>query len=267
MYNLLNNSKASFKELVSRNKSQVINQEMSGAVNRRSAFSIYAQEKPEHEVATSKVNDQTRIIHQNNKKKNQNKNRQQHQQQQQYLNGRQNNQKNPNKKQFQNNKNSMKKSYGGVTKPKNNQRNAKQVINKNICHSTPFQEALKGIAQVKKVKTLKPIVENDSDDLEADELIEEQTEIFDSRQEAISLLKKIIYPVKVKEFFANYWEQKPMLIKRENSEYNKAWFSCKEFDAILRNHSLEFTTNIDVTTYIDEVKQNHNTEGRAFAPL
>lgn len=231
---------------------------MSGAAKqRRSAFSIYAEEKPEPEMATSSVNDQTRIIYkkktnQNNNNKNKNK-----------QNGHQN--QNNNKSQFQNN---MKKSYGGVTKPKNNQKKSKQVINKNICHSTPFQNALKSLAQVKKVKTLKPIVEsNDSEDLEADELIQEQSEIFDSRQEAISLLKSIIYPVKVKEFFGNYWEQKPMLIKRENSEYNKAWFSCKEFDSILRNHTLEFTTNIDVTTYVDEVKQNHNTEGRAFAPL
>ena len=92
-----------------------------------------------------------------------------------------------------------------------------------------------------------------------DDLIDH--EIYDSRQEAIKVLKHIIEPVTIKEFFryfirdficlkisnilkciylflflqSSYWEKKPLLIKRENPSYYKKWFSCKEFDSILRN--------------------------------
>jgi hypothetical protein len=92
-------------------------------------------------------------------------------------------------------------------------------------------------------------------------------EMFDSRKEAANLFRKIISPVTNKDFFAKYWEKESMLIKRSQLDYYKSWFSCKEFDKILRNHNLEFTTNIDVTTYVDQEKENHNPEGRAHAPI
>jgi bifunctional lysine-specific demethylase and histidyl-hydroxylase NO66 len=92
-------------------------------------------------------------------------------------------------------------------------------------------------------------------------------EMFDSRKEAANLFKKIISPVTNKEFFSKYWEKEAMLIKRSQFNYYKSWFSCKEFDSILRNHNLEFTTNIDITTYIDQEKQKHNPEGKAYAPI
>lgn len=188
--------------------------------------------------------------------------------------------------------------FNGVSKPKSNARDAKKaqakfgkITNENInecismfsanpkqaftvskappkkvLQSTPFF-APKPQSNLKHAKNLKHIIESHENEDEADDLISEHAEIFDSRQEAVTLFKNIVYPVKIKEFFSEYWEKKPMLIRRENPEHNKAWFSCKEFDNILRNHTLEFTTNIDVVTYIDEVKQNHNKEGRAFAPL
>jgi hypothetical protein len=134
-------------------------------------------------------------------------------------------------------------------------------------HSTPFPNDSKPQVGFSS-KILKPVMNHNEED--EDILSEENyedTEIFDSRAEAINLLKKIIFPVKIKEFFSHYWEKKPMLVKRDNENYNKSWFSCKEFDSILRNHKLEFTTNIDIVTYVNEVKQNHNKEGRAFAPL
>ncbi len=82
--------------------------------------------------------------------------------------------------------------------------------------------------------------------------------MFDSRQEALSLLKKIISPVKTKEFFkfvmlllqfylsnwmllrrkqmqkSTYWEQKVLLVRRQTHSYYKSWFSCKQFDHILK---------------------------------
>lgn len=37
--------------------------------------------------------------------------------------------------------------------------------------------------------------------------------------------------------FSNYWEKKPLLLKRHQPEYYKGWFSCKEFDEILKKVS------------------------------
>lgn len=66
----------------------------------------------------------------------------------------------------------------------------------------------------------------------------DDNEMFDSRLEASNLLKSIISPVKPKDFFNTYWEKKPLLIKRPNRDYYKSWFSCKEFDRILKNVNL-----------------------------
>lgn len=255
---------------------------------RKSAFSVYAENKPEPDTEIqSKMIDTTRVIKVNkNKKKNKKKNRKQNE---------------PILKTMNNGNH-----YTGVSKPKNGIKDNKKAQMKfgklpsehiNECidmfgrsnpkhafstastsvlktnpvkkvtqlHSTPFPQFPK--AQNSKMsKNLKQIIERQSDS-ESDELIAENTEVFDSRQEAINLFKKVIYPMKVKEFFSAYWEKMPMLVRREDPDYNKSWFSCKEFDKILRNHKLEFTTNIDVVTYVDEQKQTHNKEGRAFAPL
>nr|QDF21452.1 bifunctional lysine-specific demethylase and histidyl-hydroxylase NO66-like protein isoform X1 [Brachionus koreanus] len=126
-------------------------------------------------------------------------------------------------------------------------------------------ECEKPAKKIKKIKN-QPDKTYEIVDFEDDQ-IEYEPVMFDSRQEATSLFKRIIAPVKIKDFFGNYWEKKPMLIKRNKQSYYKSWFSCEEFDWILRNHSLEFTTNIDIVTYINDEKKKHNPEGRAYAPL
>lgn len=269
---------------------------MTSVKPRRSAFSVYAEGQPEP-TAQSKMIDTTRIIKINDTVNNGNHNN----------NNNRNRSKRQRKNRNKQNKPTMQITamtvlnnthLNRVSKPKSNARDTKKaqakfgkITNENInecismfsanptpaftaskapakkvLQSTPFY-APKPQSNLKLTKNLKHIIESHEQEDSADELISEHVEIFDSRQEAVNLFKSIVYPVKIKEFFSEYWEKKPMLIRREDPEHNKAWFSCKEFDTILRNHTLEFTTNIDVVTYIDEVKQNHNKEGRAFAPL
>ena len=61
----------------------------------------------------------------------------------------------------------------------------------------------------------------DSYDKEVDQ------EMFDSRKEAANLFKKIISPVTNKQFFSKYWEKQAMLVRREQFNFYKSWFSCK----------------------------------------
>ena len=46
-------------------------------------------------------------------------------------------------------------------------------------------------------------------------------------------------------FFSDLWEQKPLLIKRHQTEFNEGWFSTKELDDILR----EVTTRLIIMPY------------------
>jgi len=78
----------------------------------------------------------------------------------------------------------------------------------------------------------------------------------------------LIHPEKCENFFAETWEKKPKLIKRKNDrQYFKHTFSTKSFDEILRNQNVQFTKNLDVTSYTDGKRETHNPEGRAYAPV
>jgi len=78
----------------------------------------------------------------------------------------------------------------------------------------------------------------------------------------------LIHPEKSDNFFAETWEKKPKLIKRNNDrQYFKHTFSTKSFDEILRNQNVQFTKNLDVTSYTDGKRETHNPEGRAYAPV
>lgn len=61
------------------------------------------------------------------------------------------------------------------------------------------------------------------------------------------------------------WEKKPLLLRRHKKWYNDGWFSSEELDRILREHQLEFSVNIDITSYEDGERQTHNPSGRAYA--
>ncbi|CAF0898292.1 unnamed protein product [Brachionus calyciflorus] len=139
----------------------------------------------------------------------------------------------------------------------------------------PVQKKQKKSIETKPTEVTKKIKKNKKNakkDVYSDKDFEDDEEeyepvMFDSRQEAANLFKRIVAPVKINQFFSTYWEKKPLLIKRNKETYYKSWFSCEEFDWIMRNHNLEFTTNIDIVTYINEEKKKHNPEGRAYAPL
>ncbi|KAK3092611.1 hypothetical protein FSP39_004927 [Pinctada imbricata] len=91
--------------------------------------------------------------------------------------------------------------------------------------------------------------------------------MYDSHAEACKVFECLIHPVQPDRFHKELWEKKPLLVKRHMREYNNAWFSTVELDKILRERNIQFTRNIDVTTYADGQRQTHNPQGRAFPSI
>lgn len=76
----------------------------------------------------------------------------------------------------------------------------------------------------------------------------------------------VIHPTPVDEFMTTYWETKPLLIQRNNQSYYKNLLSRAKIDEMLRQNNIEYTKNIDVTSYRDGVRETHNPDGRVLPP-
>lgn len=88
----------------------------------------------------------------------------------------------------------------------------------------------------------------------------------DSIEEGKRMFAWLIDDMKVDDFMKNYWEKKPKLIKRSNKSYYSSLISMEVIDTMLRDNYIEFTKNIDITSYRDGVRETHNPEGRATTP-
>jgi lysine-specific demethylase/histidyl-hydroxylase NO66 len=89
-----------------------------------------------------------------------------------------------------------------------------------------------------------------------------------SVEEGKKCLAWLIHPENVDTFFDETWEKRPLHIKRRSqSQYYKHTFSTKAFDDILKQQNVQFTKNLDVTSYSEGKRETHNPEGRAYAPV
>lgn len=62
-----------------------------------------------------------------------------------------------------------------------------------------------------------------------------------------------------------YWEKQVLCIKRDQSDfYSQLNVSSEAIDEMLRTNTVEFTKNIDVTSYENGERQTHNPDGRAL---
>lgn len=87
-----------------------------------------------------------------------------------------------------------------------------------------------------------------------------------SIEAAKNLLSWIVHPTPIDEFLGTVWEQKPLLVDRKCPNYFSQLLSTGQFDRMLREQRVEFTKNLDVTSYVDGVRHTHNPEGRALPP-
>jgi len=73
----------------------------------------------------------------------------------------------------------------------------------------------------------------------------------------------MISPTSVSDFYKDYWEKKPLHLKRSDPSFYKSVFSTKAFDKIIREQRVLYGKNLDVTSY-DGKRETHNPVGRVF---
>uniref|UniRef100_M4C072 Bifunctional lysine-specific demethylase and histidyl-hydroxylase n=1 Tax=Hyaloperonospora arabidopsidis (strain Emoy2) TaxID=559515 RepID=M4C072_HYAAE len=91
-----------------------------------------------------------------------------------------------------------------------------------------------------------------------------QTDLH-SATKARLLFTWLLYPVTPEEFYEKYWEQRPLVIKRNAPSYYDGWFSRQEIDRILKTHTLEYGTDLDLTKYVDDTRHTLNPSSSATA--
>lgn len=72
---------------------------------------------------------------------------------------------------------------------------------------------------------------------------------LNSIEEGKRAFKWLLNPVSVEDFFKKFWEHKACLIKRQQDSYFKHLISFEAIDQMLIKNHVEFTKNIDVTSY------------------
>uniref|UniRef100_A0A1I8Q8M4 Bifunctional lysine-specific demethylase and histidyl-hydroxylase n=1 Tax=Stomoxys calcitrans TaxID=35570 RepID=A0A1I8Q8M4_STOCA len=77
----------------------------------------------------------------------------------------------------------------------------------------------------------------------------------------------LLNPLSVDEFMDKYWEAKACLIKRKQSNYFSHLISFEAIDKMLIKNHVEFTKNLDVTSYVNGIRETLNPEGRAMPPV
>ncbi|KAM3956444.1 bifunctional lysine-specific demethylase and histidyl-hydroxylase NO66 [Aphomia sociella] len=85
----------------------------------------------------------------------------------------------------------------------------------------------------------------------------------DSVDEGLKAFKWMIAPYNPDDFLNRIWEKKPLHITRKKPKYYKEIISTPIIDQMLRKENIQFTKNIDVTSYINGQRETHNPEGRA----
>lgn len=82
-----------------------------------------------------------------------------------------------------------------------------------------------------------------------------------SIDEGKEMFEWIINPIKSSDFMREYWEKKPNLINRSDKNYYNSLMSMKSLNNMIRENYLEYTKNIDITSYRDGIRETHNPEG------
>lgn len=110
--------------------------------------------------------------------------------------------------------------------------------------------------------------EEDEDDDDDDESplsawLHDHVPIEDSIALGQHVFGLLIDPIPVKQFIKQTWQRDALLVQRKQPNYYNGLFSTSEMDDILRENTLEYGENIDLTFYnpATSKKERHNPEG------
>ena len=76
------------------------------------------------------------------------------------------------------------------------------------------------------------------------------------------LFRSLIDPITTEVFFADYWEKKPLLLKRGASSSPTTLFSLSDLLQIVEKHTVLFGTHVNVCRYVNRWRQSLNRGGR-----
>ena len=118
------------------------------------------------------------------------------------------------------------------------------------CSSNPDSEGLK-TQNTKKSKriALKNMKKIEETQLEDSNKIIMSTPNNDSINDGIEMFKWLIYPIALENFFNKFWEIAPFVVDRNDPKYYSKLISFEIIDKMLLNNHIEFTKNIDITSY------------------
>ncbi|EDX17061.1 GD16684 [Drosophila simulans] len=136
----------------------------------------------------------------------------------------------------------------------------------NSCPPPPKRDPAAVKSSVKIIKVKAPEEGNNNNDEKEMSTETSETHKTDSVEEGRRVVKWIIFPIKPNFFFKYFWEQTACLVQRTNPKYFQSLISFKMLDEILIRHHLDFTVNLDVTTYKNGKRETLNPEGRALPP-
>eukprot|EP01134_Creolimax_fragrantissima_P002505 CFRG2505T1 len=66
------------------------------------------------------------------------------------------------------------------------------------------------------------------------------------------------------EFFEDFWEKKPLLVKRSKHDYYDGYFTKADLDFLIRTNVIRFGINLDITSCVDGVRTTQTPDGRAY---
>eukprot|EP01113_Clastostelium_recurvatum_P045277 TRINITY_DN7762_c0_g1_i1.p1 TRINITY_DN7762_c0_g1~~TRINITY_DN7762_c0_g1_i1.p1 ORF type:complete len:503 (-),score=165.32 TRINITY_DN7762_c0_g1_i1:21-1529(-) len=75
----------------------------------------------------------------------------------------------------------------------------------------------------------------------------------------------LIAPTKASDFYKEYWGKRHLVIKRSDPSYYAGVFTKDDMDHMFRKHDMKYTTNVDITNYVNGERQTLNPEGRVNA--
>jgi lysine-specific demethylase/histidyl-hydroxylase NO66 len=105
--------------------------------------------------------------------------------------------------------------------------------------------------------------DEDEDESPLSAWLHDHVPIEDSTLLGQHLFGLLIDPIPVKQFVKQAWQRETLLVQRKQPIYYNGLFSTGDMDDILRENTLEYGENIDLTFYnpTTSKKERHNPEG------